>query len=418
MAYAYLIGGYSTVFGKHIARSHKSLVAEAYEGALADAGLADGAAFDSAYFGNATMYVDGQPNVAGQICFTPLVKAGRFPERVPVYNVENACATSTTAIATAAREIRAGDAHLSIAIGVEKLIDPIDGKGRFQIFDGALDQLDPDEWIAYYTKAGEQVGKPFETGPGRSPFMDVYAMQAAWHMKTYGTTQAQIAMAAAKTHCFGADNPRAQYRFRMTPDEVLADRPVTFPFTRSMCAPMGDGAAAVVLCSQIFLDSCPQPVRDRAIRIKAMAFTSGKYRQLDEPGLTSVAAAKAYAQASITPDDIDLVEVHDASSFSEIYQAEMLNLCPIGKGGGFVADGHTQLGGKIPMNTSGGLISKGHPIAASGASMIVELMEQLRGEAGVRQVANARLAMAENGGGSIGFDEAVAAVTILERLAV
>jgi acetyl-CoA acetyltransferase len=385
MAYAYLIGGYSTVFGKHIARSHKSLVAEAYEGALADAGLADGAAFDSAYFGNATMYVDGQPNVAGQICFTPLVKAGRFPERVPVYNVENACATSTTAIATAAREIRAGDAHLSIAIGVEKLIDPIDGKGRFQIFDGALDQLDPDEWIAYYTKAGEQVGKPFETGPGRSPFMDVYAMQAAWHMKTYGTTQAQIAMAAAKTHCFGADNPRAQYRFRMTPDEVLADRPVTFPFTRSMCAPMGDGAAAVVLCSQIFLDSCPQPVRDRAI---------------------------------ITPDDIDLVEVHDASSFSEIYQAEMLNLCPIGKGGGFVADGHTQLGGKIPMNTSGGLISKGHPIAASGASMIVELMEQLRGEAGVRQVANARLAMAENGGGSIGFDEAVAAVTILERLAV
>lgn len=416
MAYAYLIGGYSTVFGKHTERSHKNLVAEAYEGALRDAGLADGAAFDSAYFGNATMYVDGQPNVAGQICLSPLVKSGRFPERVPVYNVENACATSTTAIATAAREIRAGDAHLSIAIGVEKLIDPLDGKGRFQIFAGALDQLDPDEWISYYTAAGEQAGKPFETGPGRTPFMDVYAMQAAWHMKTYGTTQAQIAMAAAKTHCFGADNPRAQYRFRMTTEEVLADRAVTFPFTRSMCAPMGDGAAATVLCSQAFLDTCPPAIRVRAIRIKAMAFTSGKYRRFDEPGLTSVAAARAYAQARISPEDIDVIEVHDASSFSEIYQSEMLGLCAPGKGGAFIEDGHTQLGGKFPMNTSGGLISKGHPIAASGASMIVELMEQLRGEAGPRQVKNARLAMAENGGGSIGFDEAVAAVTILERL--
>jgi acetyl-CoA acetyltransferase len=412
---AYLIGGYSTVFGKHTDRSHKSLVREAYEGALRDAGLADGSSFDAAYFGCATLYADGQPNVAGQVCMVPLVREGRFPERAPVYNVENACATSTSAIAGAAREIRAGDAHLAIAIGVEKLIDSTTGKGRFEIFEGALDQLDPNEWIDYYTKAGRQVGKPFETGAGRTPFMDTYAMQAAWHMKTYGTTQRQIAIAAAKTHGFGADNPRAQYRFRMTPDEVLADRAVTFPFTRSMCAPMGDGAAATVICSQTFLDACPSAVRDRAIRIKAMAFAGGKYRRFDEPGLTSIAAAKAYVQAGMRPEDIDVVEVHDASSFSEIYQAEMLGFCKPGQGGAFVEEGHTQLGGRVPMNTSGGLISKGHPIGATGASMVVELMAQLRGECGPRQVPNARVALAENGGGSIGFDEAVAAVTILER---
>jgi acetyl-CoA acetyltransferase len=415
MTHAYLLGGYSTAFGKHTDRSHKDLVREAYEGALKDAGLEDGSAFDSAYFGSATLYVDGQPNVAGQVCMTPLVRAGRFPARAPLYNVENACATSTTAVAGAARELRCGDAHLAVAIGVEKLLDPATGRGRFQIFGGALDQLDPHEWQAYYAAAGEQLGKPFETGPGRTPFMDTYAMQALWHMKTHGTTQRQIAIAAAKTHGFGADNPRAQYRFRTTPEAVLADREVSYPLTRSMCAPMGDGAAALVLCSQAFLDACPPAVRERAVRIKAMAFASGIYRRLDEPGLTSVAAAKAYAQAGLRPGDIDLVEVHDATSFSEIYQAEMLGLCAPGRGGAFVEDGHTQLGGKVPMNTSGGLISKGHPIAASGASMLFELMQQLRGEAGARQVRGARVAMAENGGGSIGFDEAVAAVTILER---
>lgn len=416
MSFAYVIGAHSTAFGRHTDRGHKQLVREAYEGALRDAGLEDGAALDSAYFGNATMYVDGQPNVAGQVCMTPLVRDGRFPARAPVYNVENACATSTNAVASAAREIRAGDAHLCVAIGVEKLLDPLTGKGRFQIFAGALDQLDPQEWQAYYRAAGEQVGQPFETGEGRTPFMDTYAMQALWHMKTHGTTQRQIAMAAAKTHGFGADNPRAQYRFRMTPDEVLADRAVTWPLTRAMCAPMGDGAAALVLCSQTFLDASPRAVRDRAVRIRGMAFAGGKYRRFDEPGLTSVAAAKAYAQAGVTPGDIHLAEVHDATSFSEIYQAEMMGFCAIGQGGRFVEEGHTQLGGRVPMNTSGGLVSKGHPIAASGASMLAELVEQLRGEAGVRQVKNASLALAENGGGAIGFDEAVAAVTILERV--
>lgn len=223
-------------------------------------------------------------------------------------------------------------------------------------------------------------------------------------MKTYGTKKAQIAVAAAKTRCFGADNPRAQYRFRITTEEVFANRPVTFSFTRSMCAPMGDGAAVAMLCSQAFLKTCPPAIRNRAIRIKAMAFTSGKYRRFDEPGLASVAAAKAYAQAKVTPQDIDVIEVHDVSPFSEIYQAEKLGLCASGKCGAFVEDGHTQLGGKFPMNASGGLISKGHPIAASAALMIVELEEQSRDESGPRQVQNARLTLAKNSGGSIGFD--------------
>nr|WP_070959263.1 thiolase family protein [Hyphomonas sp. Mor2] len=415
MSHAYLIGGYSTKFGKHVERSFKDLVRETYEGVLADAGLPDGDAIEIAYFGTSMMHASGQANVQGQMCLSALVKDGRFPERVPVINVENACATSTTAIAGASKDIRCGDAHLALAMGIDKLIDPETGKGRFDLFGGALDQMDPHEWKEYYQAAGEEAGKPFIMSDDRTPFMDTYGMQAAWHMKAFGTTQRQLAIAAAKTHNFGADNVRAQYRFKMTPDEVLTDREVSYPLTRSMCAPMGDGAAAVLVCSEEFLTNLSSEVRDRAVKIRAMEFSGGKYRKLDEPGLTYVAAKKAFARSGLQPQDIDLAEVHDATSFSEIYQAEMMGFCDIGAGGRFVEEGHTQLGGRTPMNTSGGLISKGHPIGATGASMIVELMEQLRGEASARQVKDARLALAENGGGSIGFDEAVAAVTILER---
>lgn len=415
MSNAYLIGGFSTKFGKHVEKSYKDLVREAYEGALSDASLPDGNSIDIGYFGAATMHAGIQSNVQGQMCFTGLVRDGRFPERVPIINVENACATSTTAIACAAKDVKSGDSHLALAIGVDKLINPETGAGRFEVFGGALDQMNPEEWLEYYKAAGEEAGKPFEVGPGRTPFMDTYGMQAAWHMKTYGTTQMQFAMAAAKTHNFGAENARAQYRFKMTPDEVLNDREITYPLTRSMCAPMGDGAAAVLVCSEHFLANLEPSVKDRAVKIRSIQFSGGKYRRLDEPGLTHIAARKAYRQAGVTPQDIDLAEVHDATSFSEIYQAEMMGFCEFGKGGALVEDGHTQLGGRIPINTSGGLVSKGHPIGATGASMIFELMEQLRGEAGQRQVVNARLALAENGGGSIGFDEAVAAVTILEK---
>jgi acetyl-CoA acetyltransferase len=214
----------------------------------------------------------------------------------------------------------------------------------------------------------------------------------------------------------GAKNPLAQYQFEVSPEQVLADRMISWPLTRAMCAPIGDGAAAALVCSAAFLQTLPAAVRERAVRIRAAAISGGKYRRLDEPGLSHVAAQRAYAMAGLQPTDIDVAEVHDATSFCEIYQAEMMGFCPVGQGGAYVASGATTLGGERPINLSGGLVSKGHPVGATGLSMIHELALQLRGEAGDRQQAGAHIGLAENGGGVIGFDEAACAVTILERM--
>jgi acetyl-CoA acetyltransferase len=213
----------------------------------------------------------------------------------------------------------------------------------------------------------------------------------------------------------GALNPKAQYRFELSPEQVLADRPVSWPLTRAMCSPIGDGAAAALLCSEKALRELPAATRERAVRVRASVLTGGKYRKLDEPGLSRLAAQRAYAAAGLQPSDIDVAEVHDATSFCEIYQAEMLGFCEIGTGGPFVGSGATALGGRIPINTSGGLVSKGHPVGATGLSMVYELTGQLRGECGPRQVRGADIALAENGGGVIGFDEAACAVTLLQR---
>lgn len=415
MGDAYLIGGYSSHFGKRPNDTYKDLTREAYLGAVEDAGIGSGEEIEVCWFGNTTMYVEGQGNIRGQVCMTPLVRDGLFPERVPVINIENACATGTTALAGAVKDVKAGEADLAVVICAEKLFDPETGRGKFEAFNGAIDQFDPNEWNDYYAAAGETAGKPFETGPDRTVFMDTYAMQACHHMKEHGTSQKQFAIAAAKTHNFGADNPKAQYQFRMTPEDVLGDREISYPLTRSMCAPMGDGAASLLVCSEDYLRNAPAHVQERAVKVKGIGMAGGKYRTLSEPGLSSVAARKAYERAGVAPEDIDVAEVHDATSFSEVFQAEMMGFCEVGKGGPLIEDGETQIDGRIPMNTSGGLISKGHPIGASGASMITELMTQLRGEAGVRQVKAPGLALAENGGGVIGFDEAVVVVTILER---
>jgi acetyl-CoA acetyltransferase len=182
-----------------------------------------------------------------------------------------------------------------------------------------------------------------------------------------------------------------------------------------MCAPVGDGAAAALLCSAEYLKGCSPGVQNRAVKVRASVLTGGKYRSFDEPSLSYTAAQKAYQTAGLKPSDIDLAEVHDATSFCEIYQVEMLGFAPIGQGGKFVEEGQTALEGKIPVNTSGGLVSKGHPVGATGLGMIYELVTQLRGEAGERQVKNSRLALQENGGGVIGFEEAACSVVILEK---
>ena len=411
----YIIGSYSTAFGRRPEDSVKDLAREAYEGVLADAGLDDPNRIESSWFGNCGMWTDDQGSVRGQVCLTPLVREGRFPERIPLTNVEGGCATASLALSGAWKDILSGQAEISIAFGVEKTFYPETPEKTAKMYFGGIDQYNPEEWEHYYREAGELAGKPFEPGPDRTIFMDTYAMQACHHMKRYGTTQRQIAAGAAKNHNHGAMNPKAQYRFETTVDEVLADRPVTFPLTRAMCAPVGDGAAAAIVCSADVLKEFPPEVRERAVRIAGQGLSGGKYRSLDEDGLSRFAAERAYRMAGLKPSDIDVAEVHDATSFCEIYQVEMMGFCERGQGGAFVESGATTLGGRIPVNTSGGLVSKGHPVGATGLSMTNELVQQLRGEAGERQVEGARFALAENGGGVIGFDEAACSVLILER---
>lgn len=407
----YVLGVQATQFGRWPDKDFRRLTREALLGALADARLHDGRDIDVAWFGSCLMSYWGQDATRGTACLGPLVGEGLMSD-APIFNVEGGCATGSLALASACRDIKAGAADLTLAIGVEKLYDPSNRHGPLQLFDGGTSPVDSKELRDYYRQVGEYVGKPFTNAPDHSFAMDTYAMQALLHQKLYGTMTEEIAYAAAKNHTNGSLNPRAQYRFPLTTQEVLADRLVSEPLTRAMCAPLSDGAAAVLLCSESYLSQQSPEVRSRAIPILGLGLSGGRYRDYTEPSLSRTAADGAYKMAGITSGEVDVAEVHDAVSFCEIYQAEMMRFCDPGEGGTFVASGETSLQGSIPINTSGGLIARGHPLAATGISMCNELTLQLRGEAGETQVHNAQVALQENGGGIMGLGEAVAVVLL------
>jgi acetyl-CoA acetyltransferase len=231
-------------------------------------------------------------------------------------------------------------------------------------------------------------------------------------MKKYGTTWRQMAEVSAKNHYHSTMNPLAQYTSDISVEEVLAARIISWPLTLPMCAPVSDGAAAAVLCSRRALDRFK---RDRAVRILASAAQGGVSRDIDDVRRAAnfVCAQRAYSMAGLSPKDMSVAEVHDASAYAEINQIEMIGLCDIGQGGRFTESGATTLGGRVPVNPSGGLQSKGHPIGATGLGQVYELVTQLRGEAGKRQVTNPRYAIASCGGGFFGVEEALSCVTIL-----
>jgi len=412
----YVVGAYSTQFKKWPEKSFKDLTRDAYLGVLEDAKFENGDEIQFAWYGNCFMGYWNQMSIRGQVCFIPLVREGLFPQRVPIINVEGACATASMAFHGACKDILSGQSDVSLAIGVEKIFNPeADPQTIFRMFDVGIDNFNNQETIEAYVKAAEKCGQRFEPGPGRTMFMDTYAIQTCYHMWKYGTTQRQIAIGASKNHHFGSLNPKAQYQFDVTVEQVLEDRLISYPLTRSMCAPIGDGSAAAIVCSGDYLKGLPSDVQNRAVKVRATALAGGKYRDPDEPSLSRIAANKAYEMARIGLEDIDVAEVHDATSFCELYQAEMLGFCAEGEGGKFIECGATMLDGKIPINTSGGLVSKGHPVGATGLSMLYELVTQLRGEAGPRQVKNAEFALQENGGGVIGLEEAACSVIILEK---
>jgi acetyl-CoA acetyltransferase len=394
-----------TRFGRHGDRGVADLTAEAVHEALTDAGL-ERHQIEAAFFGNTTQAaLEGQLMVGGQIA---LRRMGF--ERIPVFNVENACATGATALHLAVAQVRAGAAGIALAVGAEKM-NVADRDKAFAVFDGAYDVSDPAGLTATLTALGGEVADA-DTGR-RSIFMDVYAAMARAHMAAYGTTQRQIAAVAEKNHRHALHNDRAHHRTPLTVEDILAARPVTFPLTVPMCAPITDGAAAVVVCGERGLRRLAGTGRN--VRVLACAIGTGEQRELDatDRHITRLLAARAYEEAGVGPADVDVAEVHDATAFSEIQLTETLGLFEPGGGARAAETGVTSLGGRLPVNPSGGLGSKGHPLGATGLAQVYELVQQLRGESGARQVPGARIALAENGGGFYGGEEAVAAITVL-----
>ena len=406
----YVAGVSMTPFGKQLNRSIKDLAAEALAGVLADAG-ADRQQIEAVFYGNCVQgHMEGQDMVRGQIA---LREAGI--ERIPVVNVENACATGSTALHMAVSYVRSGACDVALALGAEKMFSP-DKALMFGAFDGAWDVHTVEQNRDLLVSIGDGVPVPEGSQSERpySVFMDVYAGLCRLHMKTYGTTQRQLAAVAAKNHQHSTHNPLSQYRQPYSIDEVMSAPPITFPLTLPMCSPISDGAAAAIVCNAAGLAKLGSSAR-RAKRVLASVLQTGSNRAPADYAqhVTRLAAERAYAQAGVGPTDVSVAEVHDATAMGEIIEIEALGLVAPGAGGPAAERGELTLGGRIPVNPSGGLESKGHPIGATGLGQVYELVTQLRGEAGARQVGGARIALAQNGGGIIGVEEAVVAVTVL-----
>ncbi|MFP4225991.1 MAG: thiolase family protein [Desulfobacterales bacterium] len=406
----YLIGAAMNKFGKYLDKSIKELTGESLNAVLKDADLS-AADIQAAWFSNTGWGMNSfQHCIRGQVALS-----ANGLDKIPITNVENACASASTALHGAWTAIKAGLYDCVLAIGTEKVYS----EDRKLMMKGFLSGTDVEVTTRYIEqmkrearqKAGaeSQSGKSKEKKEGHSVFMDFYAMGARKHMKEYGSTQRQLAVIAAKAHNNSTLNPLAQYTFPQTVEQVLADYEVAHPLTRAMCSPVGDGTAAAILCSDKFLKA---HCASRAILIRASVLRSGAWT---ENTISERAARAAYEMAGLGPEDINVAEVHDATAFGELYQTEKLGFCPEGEGGIFAESGATALNGKLPVNPSGGLLSRGHPIGASGLAQIYELAAQLRGEAGKRQVRNPKIALAENGGGTIGVGEAAMCIHVLER---
>ena len=233
----------------------------------------------------------------------------------------------------------------------------------------------------------------------------------------YGTTQRQLAAISAKNHYHSSMNPLAQYQNTFTVEEILAAPEVAWPLTRPMCSPIGDGAAAVVICTDEFAKKIGA---SHGVEVAACMLASGEDEdpaEKNKPCTLTRLARSAYEKAGIGPEEIDVAELHDATAFGELYVTEELEFCPLGEGGPFAEAGHTTLGGKIPVNASGGLESQGHPIGATGVRQVVELYWHLAGggRVGKRQVEGARVGLAQNAGGNVNNTEASLSVTILKK---
>jgi acetyl-CoA acetyltransferase len=306
---------------------------------------------------------------------------------------------------------------VALALGIEKLYHE-DKRRSYQAIGAAVDvELVQQILARMQEEAAAKANEPAAaTAPGgagagqsRSMFMDIYAALARNHMQKYGTTKEQFAKVAVKNHYHGSLNPHAQYRERYTLEEILNSPLVAEPLTRLMCSPIGDGAAALIVTTA----EKARQYTTKPVLVRASLLGSGKDLAPEEPTAGTRMARRAYEAAGIGPQDVNVIELHDATAPAEIVIYEELGLCALGEGGRLIDSGYTELGGKAPVNTSGGLLSKGHPIGATGTAQLCEVFWQLRGECGDRQVEGARVGLTENGGGMVRGEPAALSVHIL-----
>ena len=374
-----VIGAGMIPFGKYPEKNIADLGWPAVKAAIKDANI-DGKRIEAVYSGTARGGAMVGQRIMGRIGL-----AG-----IPIVNVENACSSSSSALAQGVIAVGAGAYDLVLVIGVEKLTK----------FGGGTLPLDEDDW---------------EVKLGLS-MPALYAMRAQRYMHDYGVKAEQIAGVSVKNRKNGVLNPDAQMRKAVTVAEVMASRMIAEPFTLLQCCPTGDGAAAIVLAS----DSVARQFRGDPIRVRGSHLTSGKFtagfRDMTSPEITVRGAKEIFEEAGLGPEDIDVAEVHDAFSIAEILYYEAFGFCKRGEGTALLESGATQIGGRIPINPSGGLLAKGHPVGATGAAQVVEIVRQLRGEAGPRQVEGAQVGLTHaTGGGISGFDHGACSIHIFQR---
>jgi acetyl-CoA acetyltransferase len=379
MTGASVIGVGMIPFGKHTGRTIVDMGAEAVHLAINDAGIKQ-SQIEACFFSNV---------FAGRLFGDITVGQNVFWEaginRVPVINIENACTSGSTAFYLAYNMVISGQAEVVLVAGAEKLYVP-----ELGLLDSGRTELDT------------QLGMVVIAG---------FAMRAMRHMSEYGTTPKQLAQVAVKNRRHGQLNPYAQFREAVTLEEVLSSPVIAEPITRLQCCPNADGAAAAVICSSSFA----RRMR-RTVNIKTAVLCTGSY---DNPQNlthweTDYRTSKlAYERAGVGPDDLDIVECHDPFTIAEILHYEALGLCKEGEGGRLVEEGQTALGGSIPVNVSGGLLSRGHPVGATGIAQIAEIVTQLRSEAGPRQVSGAKIGLAHCMGGDKAADTKSCTIAII-----
>jgi len=368
----YVVGVGMTPFGRHEDKTVIDLGSWAIRDALQDAGLPF-EAVEAAWCGHV-----GQGSTAGQKVVGAVGQTG-----IPVMNVENACASGTTAFRGAYMQVASGISDVALAVGFERM-----GRGALPMpkTPGEKPQAPP-----------ERKAKPEGKKSGKKPvppFPGLFAGMFRIHSERHGTTVEQMAKVGVKNHHNGTLNPRAQYRDECTVEEVLESREIADPLTLLMCCPTGSGSAAAILCSE----DVARQAEGNAIRILASTLVSESANTANDPmhAVTEIntrAAGTAYDLAGVGPEDVNVCELHDCFAIAEIVHYENLGFCERGEGGRFIDEGMSSIGGQVTVNPSGGLLAKGHPLGATGVAQVFEIVTQLRGEAGERQAPKAEIGL-------------------------